>query len=39
MTKFDGIQELQAPVALLECGPESDAAINAAKNVGDETNA
>ena len=37
-TKFDGIQEFQAPVALLESSVESDAIVAAAKDVGEQTN-
>ena len=38
-TKFGEIQELQAPVALLESGPETDEKIAQAKDVGESANA
>ena len=39
VTKFDGVQELQGAVALLESSAETEAKIAAAKHVGEQKNA
>ena len=38
LTKFDGAQEIQGPVALLESSPETEAKVAAAKHVGEQKN-